>query len=338
MTNLVIISYGNQREYRRAVLVVLSFFSFYSAKQARPAVKVIIYTDQSDYFEQFLGDVPVQYVMLTTEQRKVMMGPLSFIHRLKAVVLQQVLTQHPDEKLLYVDSDTFFIEASEPLMASIRPGVSIMHTLEFVFNDIAQQPLPHNKTVADFVQLMERESFQTTQGAEHFLGTQQSWNAGVLGLAPPVIRDMPDVLHLTDQFYASSSWHISEQIAFSLVLQTRGQLLPATDYIYHYWEGDKKIAVDALLLEVITSRFAALPYAEKLTQVQQLVERLPVAIPAYLAEHSEIKLKQDAITAFNVNRFGPAYRAALAYLLKVPSDKKFLKDMLYHTKRGLLSR
>jgi hypothetical protein len=149
---------------------------------------------------------------------------------------------------------------------------------------------------------------------------------------------MPDVIQLTDQFYAKSSWHISEQIAFSLILQTRGKLLPATDYIYHYWEGDKKIAVDALLLEAITIRFAALPYAEKLLQIRQLVERLPTAIPAYLAKHSEIKLKQDAITAFNVNRFWPAYRASLAYLLKVPSDRKFLKDMLYHTKRGLLSR
>jgi hypothetical protein len=329
MTNLVIISYGSQKEYRRAVLTVLSFFSFYDAQQPRPDVKVIIYTDQADYFEQFLSDAPVQYVLLTAEQRKILMGPLSFIHRLKAAVLEQVLVQHTEDKLLYVDSDTFFIRDAGPLMASIRSGVSVMHTIEFVFNDIAQQPLPDDKTVA--------ESFQTSQGAEHFSGTQQSWNAGVLGLAPSVAPYMPDVLQLTDQFYANSRWHISEQIAFSLVLQTRGQLLPAIDYIYHYWEGDKKIAVDALLLEAITARFAALPHAEKLTQVRQLVERLPVAIPAYLAQHSEIKLKQDAIAAFNVNKFRPAYWAALAYLLKVPSDKKFLKDILYHTKRGLLS-
>ncbi|MCC3158802.1 hypothetical protein LJ737_16275 [Hymenobacter sp. 15J16-1T3B] len=338
MTNLVVLSYGSQKEYRRAVLAVLSFFSFYDAQSPLPEVNVIIYTDRSDYFEQFLGDVPVQYVILTPEQQTAMMGTVGYRHRIKAVVVGDTLVQHPADNLLFFDSDTFFVKHPGPLLASIRPGVDVMHTVEFTFNDIATQPLPHDKTVADFVRMMEQEPFQTTRGAERFSGTQQCWNSGVLGLAPSVAAYLPDVYQLIDHLYANSHWHIIEQIAFSLVLQTRDQILPAIDYVYHYWEGDKKVAADALLTEAIDGRFAALPYADKLAVVRQLVERLPKAIATYLSEHAEIGLKQDAITFFNANRFGPAYRAALAYLLKVPADRKFLKDVLYHTKRGLTQR
>lgn len=335
MTNLVVLSYGSQKEYRRAVLAVLSFFSFYDVLPPLPEVQVIIYTDHSDYFEQFLADVPVRYVILTPEQQTAMMGAIEYRHRIKAVVVGNTLAGYPEANLLFFDSDTFFVKHPKPLLESIQPGLSVMHTVEFTFNDIAYQPLPHGKTVADFVRMMEHEAFHTTHGTEHFSGTQQCWNSGVLGLAPSVAAYLPDIYQLIDHLYIHSHWHITEQIAFSLVLQTRDQIQPAIDYVYHYWEGDKKLAADALLTRALDANFAALSHHEKLVQVRQLVKRLPTAIPAYLNTHAEIGLKQAAITAFNADDFWSAYRAAAIYLLKVPSDRKFLRDVLYHTKRRL---
>ncbi|MDO7853085.1 hypothetical protein [Hymenobacter convexus] len=335
MTNLVLLSYGSQNEYRRAVLAVLSFFSYYKAGEAAPEVRVILFTDSSDYFSKYLGHLPVEYVILTSAQQTAMMGTVGYRHRIKAVVVGDTLLRFPQDNLLFFDSDTFFTQHPGPLLARIAPGTSLMHTVEFTFADQAQVALPNGKTVNDFNKLLEEKPFALSRGPERFSRTQQCWNSGVLGLAPSVAAYLPDVYQLIDYLYANSHWHIVEQIAFSLVLQTRDIIEPAIDYVYHYWEGDKKVAADALLAETINADFLALSADAQRAAVQALVQRLPTAIPAYLAAHGEIGTKQAAITAFNAGRFGAGYRAAFSYLLKVPNDSKFLRDVLYHTKRML---
>lgn len=335
MTNLVLLSYGSQNEYRRAVLAVLSFFSYYEAGESAPDVRVVLFTDSSDYFSKYLGALPVEYVILTPAQQTAMMGTVGYRHRIKAVVVGDTLLRFPQDNLLFFDSDTFFTQHPGPLLARIAPGVSLMHTVEFTFADQAQVALPNGKTVNDFNKLLEERPFVLSRGPEQFSRTQQCWNSGVLGLAPGVAAYMPDVYQLIDYLYANSHWHIVEQIAFSLVLQTRDVIEPAINYVYHYWEGDKKVAADALLAETINANFLDLSAGAQRAAVQALVQRLPTAIPAYLAAHGEIGTKQAAITAFNAGRFGAGYRAAFAYLLKVPADRKFLRDVLYHTKRLL---
>jgi hypothetical protein len=267
-----------------------------------------------------------------------MMGTVGYRHRIKAVVVGNVLRQNPADNLLFFDSDTFFTQHPGPLLAHIRPGASIMHTVEFTFASNAHLPLPHGKTVGDFIDALERRPFQTTRGEERFSGEQQCWNSGVLGLAPTVAAYLPDVYQLIDYLYAASHWHIVEQIAFSLVLQTRDTIQPAESYVYHYWEGNKKMAADALLAQALDHGFAALPLASQMARVRALVAGLPAAIPAYLAAHREIDLKESAINAFNAENYKAGYRAALAYFFRMPTDRKFLKDVLYHTRRRLTNR
>ncbi|MBF9143442.1 hypothetical protein [Hymenobacter properus] len=333
MTNLVILSYGSRNEYRRAVFAVLSFFSYYEADEPLPPVRVLLFTDRTDYFSQYLGHLPVEYVILTPEQQTEMMGTVGYRHRIKAVVVGDVLRQHPTNNLLFFDSDTFFTRHPGPLLASIKPGFSVMHTVEFTFEDNAHMALPGSKTVRDFITALEAHPFHTSRGEERFVGTQQCWNSGVLGLAPSVIPYLPDVYQLIDYLYAASHWHIIEQIAFSLILQTRDTILPAEDYVYHYWEGSKKMAADALLAHTFDHGFVSLPAPAQRAKVQQLVAQLPTAIPAYLAEHREIGLKEHAINSFNAGQYAAGYRAALGYLMKCPNDRKFWRDVLYHTKK-----
>lgn len=335
MTNLVLLSYGSAKEYRRAVLAVLSFFSYYEADEAAPDIRVILFTDSTDFFIQYLQEIPVEYVILSSNQLIAMMGTVGYRHRIKAVVVGDVLKQYSTDNLLFFDSDTFFMQHPGPLLASICPGVSIMHAVEFTFTDNAHLSLPQGKTVGDFISTLENRTFQTTRGEEHFSGSLQCWNSGVLGLSPAVIPYLPDVYQLIDYLYAASHWHIIEQIAFSLILQTRNTIQTAEDYVYHYWEGNKKIAADALLAETLNPNFPNLPATKRVALVRQLIARLPAAIPAYLAAHQEIDLKENAINAFNGEQYLAGYRAAIAYLIKVPSDRKFLRDVLYHTKRKI---
>ncbi|RZK35549.1 MAG: hypothetical protein EOO61_11740 [Hymenobacter sp.] len=338
MTNLVLLSYGNTKEYRRAVLAVLSFFSYQMIEEIALAVQIIIYTDTTEYFLQHLQGLPVKYVVFTREQFAEMMKPTGYRHRIKLVVVGEALSKHPKDNLLFFDSDTFFLQHPGPLLARIRPGVSIMHQVEFAFNDVADMVLPNRKTVRNFLTALEEHAFVTARGEEHFVGSQQCWNSGVLGLSPSVISYLPDVFQLTDYLYTNSHWHISEQIAFSLVLQTRDTLLPSDEYVYHYWEGSKKVVADALLEQALDQGFTSLPFAEKMATVKRLTAQLPTAITAYLAAHPEIGLKESAINAFNGDKYFTAYRAAFAYFLKKPADRKFIKDVLYHTKRRLALR
>lgn len=338
MTNLVLLSYGNTVEYRRGVFAVLSFFSFYDSRELPTDVKVIIYTDSDAYFSQYFRGLPVEYVVLSDEQLTEMMGPASFRHRVKALVLGEVLQNHPTDKLLYFDGDTFFIRQPEPLLAHICPGVSVMHTVEFAFDANADAALPNGKAVRDFIAILDGQVFHTTRGEERFLGSQFSWNAGVIGLAPTAAAYMPDVYQFIDYMYPLTHWHIIEQLAFSLILQTRDTMQPAEEYIYHYWEGSKKVAADALLAQAMDHGFVDQPIAEKLRTVRALVDELPKAMQAYLLAHGEIGLREKAILDFNANLFWAGYRAAFRYLLKVPTDKKFVKDVLYHTKRALAAR
>jgi len=330
MTNLVLLSYGSEKEYRRAVLAVLSFFSYY---ESPPAVRVLVYTDSAHYFSQYLEGLPVEYIILTPAQQTAMMGTVGYRHRIKAVVVGETLARFPQDNLLFFDSDTFFTQHPGPLLGGIRPGVNFMHTVEFKFAENAHVALPDNKTVGDFIKVLEGHPFQFGEKTEQYSGAQQCWNSGLLGLAPTVGAYMPDVMHVIDFLYAQSHWHIIEQIAFSLVLQTREEIKPAEAYLYHYWEGDKKIAADALLAPVLTPTFRTKGAAEQKAIVQRLVQTLPESILAYLAAHPEIGWKQEAITAFNANKYGAGYRAAFAYLRKSPRDQKFIKDIMYHTLR-----
>ena len=213
-----------------------------------------------------------------------------------------------------------------------------MHTVEFTFQEAAHVALPAGKTVSDFIEVLEKQPFNLSWGAVRFSGEQPCWNSGVLGLAPTVAAYLPDVYYLIDHLYAQSHWHIVEQIVFSLVLQAHDTIKPALKYVYHYWEGDKKIAADALLEPLLGTAFATAPLAQRLATVRQLVQQLPTDIDAYLTQHTEIGLKQAAITAFNADQYWPAYRAVIAYLLRKPTDRKFVKDVLYHTRRRLVRR
>jgi hypothetical protein len=328
MTNLVILSYGRENEYRRAILAVLSCYAWLS-EWAR-LERVIIFTDNADFLRPYLAGLEVDYKMLTPAKIQSSREPTGYSHRLKAVVINEAFQAYPGDNLLFIDSDTFVFADPKPLLMRISPTVNFMHVLEYPL-----QERSNGYESGQFLKLIEKETFVTSKGEERYHSSQFSWNSGVLGLSEATAAYMPDIFLLMDEFYVGSNWSISEQLAFALILQTRSKLLPSDSIVHHYWESSKKLAVDALLTTLLTPKFADLVLSDKLNIVSSLTKRLPADIVAYLNMHPEINLREEAIFSLYMKDFKKGYWLASKYILNKPADIKFIKDVLYYTRRLL---
>lgn len=330
MTNLVVLSYGDIVEYQRVILAVLSYQGWLAT--AGETGRTVVFTDNPAYLKPYFAGLTVDYRLLTPPEIREMKGPVNFVHRLKVAVLAEAFSRYPDDSLLYVDSDTFAFKNPKPLLARISPTVSAMHQPEYTL-----EAHRHQGMGSRLLHLLESESFTTSRGEERFRASQTSWNAGVLGLAPTVAASMADVFLLTDRFFSTSGWHVSEQLAFSLVLQTRTQVIPSDDFIYHYWQATHRAAVDALLPGILTPDFMALPLPEKAESILRLTQQLLSQIAEYLAAHPEIELRVQALDSLHLKNFAAGYRLAGRYLLKKPMDTQFIRDIIYHTRQRLLT-
>lgn len=331
MQTLVLQSFGREGEYRRAILTTLSYFAWNSGPVAETAV--LLFTDRPEYFEPYFSGLPVSYVLLTPEKIKVMRGGIDFLHRMKIALIEEAYQRCEESKLLYADSDTFFTADPTPLADQLTPDHCFMHLREFQFEENKDLPLPAGATYQAFYRVITTRQFKGAQGQSIDVRPDMySWNAGVMFFHPSHARVIPDVYALTNQFFPDSQNHASEQFAFSIMLQTTTRISPCESVIYHYWYRTKKQIADHFLNRELTS-LLKLKSEERFAMVRQWTKKLPV-----LFEEHEFALRDNAVQAFNGNRFGEGYRWTLKAITKAPSDKVFLKDVLHHTKRWMAAK
>jgi len=275
MTRHIILAYGRETEYNRAVFAVLSFWGWYSGDKTD--LKTVVYTDKPDAFRPYLTGLPVEYKLLTTASLEAMYGPQRYIHRAKAQIIDQLFREYPTDTVLFCDSDTFFVAPSSQLLGQLQPGVSLMHMREARYIDSIPKGAPSDeaqgiKTAVDY---LDSHPFRIGTQEHQFQKTQYMWNSGVLGLTREVASLLPDVCNTLDTLYQHGRWLVTEQVAFSLVLPTKTSLLPSNQYVFHYWYKPLKALMDKLLDKLLTSQFAMLPLSDRLKQVQQLTTKWP---------------------------------------------------------------
>lgn len=328
-TSLVLQSFGKESEYKRVILTTLSYYAHTTLSLEE--TKVILFTDQPEYFTTFFEGLPIQYVPLTPERIRQMRGRIDFLHRMKIAVIEEAF-QLADGYILYADSDTFFTDDPTPLLAQLSSDRSFMHLWEYQFEDLKHWKLPAGKTFRDFLQLIETKEFRLANGGDFKVSPQHvSWNAGVMMFHPTHERFIPDVYALTDQFYPVSQNHASEQYAFSIMLQLHTNISACDSVIYHYWYRVKKLIVDQFLHHELSLRWTKMPLIEKLVIVKSWTSMLP----QYFEEH-EWTIKDRAIQAFNEDRFHAGCRWAAKALIRKPiGSGAFIKDVLYHFKRQI---
>jgi hypothetical protein len=331
MDALILLSYGREGEYRRAIMATLTFWAWTSNHQ----IKVLIFTDNPDYFRSYLSGIPVEYALITPEKLSAMMAGTKFIHRVKIGVIAEAFEYLQPDKIFFIDSDTYFYNDPAALFDEVSDTVSIMHTAEYRFEQIVNNPADAD-TAGPFVELLQKKTFKTSRGQERFHAGQMAWNSGVIGLSAASAAFLPDVFALTDEFYRYSKWFTSEQNAFSLLLQTRTQILPASSYVLHYWPPNDKRAMDSILGEKISPTFAQQPLEKRLIQARQWTAEMPAAVERYFLKNPYFALQRQAMDAFNKTQVLSGYKFALQAFMRAPRDVKFIKDVLFHTKRQLL--
>ncbi|MBB5436372.1 hypothetical protein HDC92_000036 [Pedobacter sp. AK017] len=248
--NVILLSYGNKTEYCRAVFCILSFLSW--TKVEKRGVRIILYTDQPDFFKPYFFSVAIQYIHLTPVLLKQMLGNTDFSHRRKVVAINDVARRFPEQDLLFIDTDTFFFANPKILTGEFKSGQSFMHVKEHtiaeslaLFTSYKQPEYP-----TAFIKYLNSSSFSIAGKTEIFSETDYSWNSGILGISKSSFNYLPDILKLTDLFYEHSKWFLSEQLAFSFTLQRRTKIKAAAQVILHYWSASQKKQVDQLISEL----------------------------------------------------------------------------------------
>jgi len=263
MTRQIILAYGRETEHQRAVLAVLSFWAWY--KGERSLIQTVVFTDRPEFFAPYFVGLPVEYRLLNLAELPLMRGEHGYMHRIKLVIINQIAQEYPTDALFFCDSDTFFVAPAAPLLSALRPGVSVMHLREQTFTEAietwASFSPPQDEFPRRFVEFIESRSFELAPGTQHhFQASQFMWNSGVLGLVPETMELVPTILALNDAFYAGSRWILTEQVAFSLALQTCTELQPSNQYVFHYWGKRQKEVIDTILADLP----AALPLSGEL--------------------------------------------------------------------------
>lgn len=321
---LVTQSFANEREYRRAIFMIWSYWAHCSNSS-----KVILYTDNPDYFKAYFVDQPIEYVLLTPERISIMRGKIDFLHRMKIALIEDAFHK-VSHNLMYADSDTFFI-GDPSMLREPDESTSYMHLREYRFDTLYQMPAPAGTVFHKFVDFIKDRTFVGPSGSAIPVSTLHfSWNAGVIILHTSHQQLLAEVYALTDEFYPSTSNHACEQYAFSIVLQNHTQVAACDSVVYHYWHRVKKRIMDSFLADRLNAKWSDLNVDAKIQMLVHWTEMLPM----YLEQHV-LSLRDNAIQSFNEDRYSDAYAYALKAIVKSPMDVKFFKDVLYHTKRYL---
>jgi hypothetical protein len=327
---LVIQSYGNETEYRRAIFLIYSFLAHNSG--ALVISGIVIFTDSPAYFSSYLiGVDKVSYQELSPSAITKMRGEINFIHRVKIAIIEEAIQKY-DENILYTDTDAFFIGPIDLIVSGLQPGCSFMHKLEYNFDSVKEMPLPAGKTFRAFYNLVTQRNFNLSDGRLiKITPNMNSWNAGVIALRKNDRDKLKDVYRLTDEFYKGSENHASEQFAFSVILQTASNLRACDSTVYHYWYRVKKEIMDSWIIKNLTDEWFLGSLESRLTQVLKWTVELP-----YILDTHALTIQDHAIQSFNRDEFKQGYRWTVRALFRKPLDFRFFSHVLYHTKRKLL--
>ncbi|WEK21215.1 MAG: hypothetical protein P0Y49_08680 [Candidatus Pedobacter colombiensis] len=286
----------------------------------KKGIRVLIYTDSTRFFHLYLKKFEIEYIVLTTEMLEEMSGEARYIHRRKVNVIDLTFQRFPDEDLLFVDSDTFFIHEIDGLLTGFCTGKSFMHKREYnfeeglsFFNSFNQGHYPQA-----FINYISDRSFMIGGVLEKFNKYDYSWNSGVLGLTRDFASYMPEVYELTDAFYANSQWFVSEQLAFSLILQKRTEIRPAEKFILHYWGSRQKKLMDKLINNLFDSK--------------SVVELNDLSFLRSMTKKWKKKIEIDLVLEQAVISFSKGYmvngiKKSLQVLLYFPSDYSVYKEL-----------
>jgi hypothetical protein len=219
---LVYIAYGND-DFRNEALC--SILSYLLVRQPDEETVVLIYTDNSIYFRQLAGaTAPIIYEEVESAQWQQWRGAIDFVHRIKVEVLLHAVGKYGGN-ILFLDSDTFFLQSPIPIFTALAVGQRFMHAYESTLSNSSGL----HRTLYNI--LCQQSSGDWTSS----LATTKMYNSGAIGLSANDIPLLERVLALTDSLYRIYPSHVMEQLSYSICLAEAGAVQEVSPYVLHYW-------------------------------------------------------------------------------------------------------
>ena len=236
---ILFFTHGSKDFLNEVAYAVLSYYQHHKAGENN----IVVYTDNEAYFRTILP-AEVRYVNVSPAQVKQWRGAIDFVHRVKIEVLNDALQRFPNEHILYLDSDVYFKQNISFLEEKIRQGTPLMSLKEGV---IAKSSLRHFKTLASY---LKKHHYQIGTTPPTVVAADQAmYNAGIIGLAPTDLPIVKQVLQLTDFLHPDIQNHVTEQFAFTVLLQQKGAIYEVEPHIHHYWYFKEFRSIIAQFLE-----------------------------------------------------------------------------------------
>ena len=223
-------AYGKKNIFNQVLFSILTLH--YHTKNEINKLKIVVYTDNPEFFSDYTDALNLQIEILTTQIIEQFKGKNNFIHRVKVCVIRDCIEKFKSN-IFYLDSDTFFKESPLTLISQIDRATSIMNSNDYDLlhaDELYENEdwLKIRRAIRDFEYVVEGKSINIPL-------TTRMWNAGVIGISFENREVLNDVLDLTDQIYNNKKVFTAEQFAFSYFLQNRTQLTNTSDVIMHYW-------------------------------------------------------------------------------------------------------
>jgi hypothetical protein len=321
--NIVLLSYGNKSEYLRAIFCILSISSWVLTKSSDTSsrsIKIIVYTDNPDYFKKHLGIYEIEYYLLTPSLMQEMLANTNYIHRRKVFVIDLTFKQYPKSDLIFIDTDTFFYAPPGPLMEEFSNEKSFMHQREYQLTDAVARFSSFNQGQfpTAFLKYIKNRKFVIRNTEELFSGKDYCWNSGVLGLSSEFASYLPDIFKLTDEFYKHSGWFISEQLAFGLTLQRKTKVQATDGFIAHYWGKRQKLLLDSLISELLQEKTAA-----------ELIDSIHIRMITVKWKDDIINdlILEQAVISLQQNYWLYGFKKALQVILKDPFNSGMYRQL-----------
>ncbi|OGX92168.1 hypothetical protein [Hymenobacter coccineus] len=215
-------AYGNPDVLNEALFSILSYL------RQPVGARVVVYTDNPAHFQRILGEAAaVEYVPIAPAQWQAWRGEIDFVHRVKIEVLLHAAARYAGN-LLYVDTDTVFVQPLAEVFGALGRGERFMHVGEGRLRD-------GNSLNRKINQALQQDAGRTDLAGGPIPPDTQMYNAGALGLRTTDAPLLAQVLTLTEQLHRLYPKHVMEQLAFSVVLARAGVVRAAAPWVYHYW-------------------------------------------------------------------------------------------------------
>lgn len=221
--NIVLLVFGNDIVYHaQAYFCILSLLKYRGKEDT-----ISLYTDNPRYYNRYKEYINV--IEVPSFLIKKWENGTGYIFRVKIKAIEDSAQRHPDSHLLFIDCDTVVYNKIDSIKEILDKGNGIM------YNDEGHPSKMKGASLRMWKALEGQQIGSCTISQRHNV-----WNSGVIGIPKDKLTD---VIHLAltvcDTILKTDvDCFTAEQYAFSIAMQEECELLPAEDWVIHYW-GNK---------------------------------------------------------------------------------------------------